>query len=579
MPTDLAKVALLYDNDGYVELLQRRENAPPEAARGLMGRQVAGKEFLDAYLRFGRWDQLVTLVRNESSRKSIINYFRDHPFAHAPHTLRVIAINKFCAAFHPADPAAAPAATTLHFPCPIDAHFAWSRHHAGPGAYALTGLTHTICTPAVMRSVCELVEAPFESFDSLICISRAALQSVKSVADSYAAYLKDRFGGNPHLRPRLAHIPLGVNPERYRPATPAERLASRQTLNIPADAIVVLFVGRLSYAGKVHPFPMFQGLNAAALATGKPVHLILSGWAENDILLQHFKQGAATFASNITTTIVNGTNPAFRYSVWHAADIFTSLTDNIQETLSQVILEGMACGLPVVITDWDGCRDQAIDGQHGYLVPARMVHNATQNLAPRHLINELPYGQFLADCNQTVSVDLQATTAAFTRLINDPALRRQMGAAARQRILENFTWERTIHAYQALWTEQNAVRKSWLAQYAHAAAAPRPYFTPAVFPEVEQAYASYPMTILDAPNIVQTDRRDLLDALLATPITNYRAEARVADRALLLSILAAAAAGCSIANLDALLAAAKVPPIPARATIAWMLKYSLLKPA
>src|SRR4030095_2863619 len=96
--------------------------------------------------------------------------------------------------------------------------------------------------------------------------------------------------------------------------------------------------------------------------------------------------GAAAYAEGLPVTIVDGTKPEYRQSVWHTADIFTSLTDNIQETLSQVILEGSACGLPVVATNWDGCRDQVVDGETGFLVSTYAVGDAMHNVSSRHLL-------------------------------------------------------------------------------------------------------------------------------------------------------------------------------------------------
>jgi glycosyltransferase involved in cell wall biosynthesis len=85
-------------------------------------------------------------------------------------------------------------------------------------------------------------------------------------------------------------------------------------------------------------------------------------WAPHEVFSmlpsRAFLEGAQQLADGVRVTVLDGTVPQYRYSVWHAADIFTSLTDNIQETLSQTILEGMACGLPVVASNWDGCRDQ-----------------------------------------------------------------------------------------------------------------------------------------------------------------------------------------------------------------------------
>ena len=68
---------------------------------------------------------------------------------------------------------------------------------------------------------------------------------------------------------------------------------------------------------------------------------------------------------------------ATRRSVWHAADVFVSPSDNIQETFGLAVLEAMASGLPVVASDWDGYRDLVADGETGFLVPTAMVEGAT----------------------------------------------------------------------------------------------------------------------------------------------------------------------------------------------------------
>lgn len=42
-----------------------------------------------------------------------------------------------------------------------------------------------------------------------------------------------------------------------------------------------------------------------------------------------------------------------------------------REGLPRTILEGMACGRPVITTDWTGCRDPIMDGVNGFLVPIK----------------------------------------------------------------------------------------------------------------------------------------------------------------------------------------------------------------
>lgn len=81
--------------------------------------------------------------------------------------------------------------------------------------------------------------------------------------------------------------------------------------------------------------------------------------------------------------------------------------------------EAAACGLPQVTTRESG--DVVIDGLNGIIVQPG---------------------------------DVDAIAAAIAKFYNSPDLVKTMGAAARQRILENFTWDhyrqRVLEAYRAV---------------------------------------------------------------------------------------------------------------------------------
>ncbi len=77
------------------------------------------------------------------------------------------------------------------------------------------------------------------------------------------------------------------------------------------------------------------------------------------------------------------------------------------------------------------------------------------------MFGELDYDHFLAEVSQTVAVDVSAAGAALARLVGDEALRRSLGAAARQRALDLFAWPRVIAAYEALWRDQEAQRQDY----------------------------------------------------------------------------------------------------------------------
>src|SRR5262249_10284842 len=121
------------------------------------------------------------------------------------------------------DIAAAPPARLLHLPAPLDSPYAWARQAPGRPGVPRPGVTHTLCSVEAVRQLCELVTAPFEPHDALICTSTAVVRMVRSVTDDYASYLRDRHGGSAGLNVRLETIPLGVDVDRFRPPTSAER--------------------------------------------------------------------------------------------------------------------------------------------------------------------------------------------------------------------------------------------------------------------------------------------------------------------------------------------------------------------
>jgi hypothetical protein len=294
-------------------------------------------------------------------------------------------------------------------------------------------------------------------------------------------------------------------------------------------------------------------------------------------MMRAYLDAARTFAPGIPLSVVDGMDPAYRFAVWHAADIFTSLADSIQETFGLVIVEAMASGLPVVASDWDGYRDLVSEGETGFLVPTRMVDGATADATTRLLVGGADYDSFLAECNQTVSVDPAAATSCYARLLADEALRRGIGAAGRQRVLERFTWAKVIAAYEALWCDQECQRRECAERRSAGIQGSR---GPACFPPPEVSFAGYPSQLLhDDTRLVAIPAAEVeFGTFLTHPLTNYAAEWRVADGAGLRAVLAGAASPCSMRELDAVLSSLGFSYGRGRATVAWLLKYGLLRP-
>jgi glycosyltransferase involved in cell wall biosynthesis len=562
-------IALLYDNDGYVDTAaQPPPGAEPRA--GPIGRKVAGREFLDAFLKHGTWTKLVALVRDGNSSDTLVRYFKSHASPPArPRELVVVPERDFLRTFFPTAPAG-----LIYTPCPPDLRYAWARSCKRPGAFALSGVTHTLCSRSAFDWLCELVTGPFEPYDSLICTSRSVVNMIRAVTDAYIDFLRERIGGTPHVRMRLELIPLGVDTQKFRPPTAEERTLSRESLGIAYDEMAVLFVGRFAHHAKAHPFPIYHAVAQAASATGRKVHLLMCGWAANQAVMQAFRDGARAFAGNVRVTFVDGTRPQMRSAVWLAADLFTSLVDNIQETFGLTIVEAMASGLPVIATDWDGYRDLVVHGETGMLVPTLMVPGATEEATARLQLEAIDYNLFLAECSQAAVVDCARAAEAFTRLIGDEALCRQLGATGRQRALRQFDWSHIIQAYEELWGSQEQERQ----EYVRRPAPPRTTRGgPARYPAPEHAFAGYPTSWLGDDDILMAKdgAAERLELLVAMPLVNHVATTRVTDLTVLRAVLAAAA-GRPLGEVENVLTHAGADRVTARATLAWLLKYDLL---
>ena len=92
---------------------------------------------------------------------------------------------------------------------PYLSELAWERgHRHSHKAYSLVGLIHTLGPPKVRELIGEVLLAPVQDWDALICTSPAVRQCLEGLLDRWQAHLSHRFGGARVPRPQL---PLGDN--------------------------------------------------------------------------------------------------------------------------------------------------------------------------------------------------------------------------------------------------------------------------------------------------------------------------------------------------------------------------------
>jgi glycosyltransferase involved in cell wall biosynthesis len=420
----------------------------------LMGRHAAGEEFLKGWARFSRSAKFYCYAKNRRE------------FHHFASRIKSAGQSEESCVWIPWNNwPTLQAAGTLFLPGPDLASLAYQREHFDRHAFSVVGITHTTASDRVMDSLGEILVAPTQRWDALICTSKSVKQMVERVIGGYAEHLKARFGleAPPAVPVQLPVIPLGINCQNFNPEKAIRsryRTEWRRALQIDDDDFAVLYMGRLSFHAKAHPVAMYKSLEATAARTGKRIHLLMAGWFANDAIRDEFAKAAKTFCPSVRVTFLDGRKPEVRHTVWFGADAFCSLSDNVQETFGLTPLEGMAAGLPVVASDWDGYKETVRDGQDGFLIKTWASPAGTgKDLAGLNAQSAINYDEYIGWQSQFAAVDVKATADAFVALASNESLRARMGEAARQCAQSVFDWRVVVGQYQDLFAELEAIRK------------------------------------------------------------------------------------------------------------------------
>ncbi|WP_372424426.1 glycosyltransferase family 4 protein [Salinarimonas chemoclinalis] len=543
----------------------------PEAYEGdkanVVGRQSAGAGFLDALARYGGAAQLSCLAEDPQ----VFEAFRRRVSGHAD-AARARWVRPF-------DAAALEEVGSVFLPGPIISEGAWMRRFVGERRYSLCGITHSVATERVIRSIRDLVVAPTQPWDALICTSDCARQAIRHVLDGWRDYLGARGFIVPDTPVRFPVIPLGVHLDRF--ARTAEREAAgrglRAELGIAEDAVVALGFGRLDHRSKAHPVPLFRAIELAARRAGEEadLHLVLVGQFADEEAERNFRAASRLFCPSVPVHWIDGRETPRADASWAAADLFVSLPDNVQETFGLTPVEAMAAGLPCVVADWNGYRETVVEGQTGFRVPTLMAPaGAGIDMADEHARASFDHFAHIAFAAQCIAVDVDAAAHAIARLAGNADLRRTMGAAGRRRAESVYDWRRVVRLYEDLWAELAALRAE--APVLGGRAPERTTVHPD-FPDLFAMFAGHPTRALTPESrvtLADPDPRFALAGLRRLPIATL-ARPILLDDFQIDRLVARLESGA--ASVDALL---ETLPRASRAaglrSLAWLAKYGVV---
>jgi glycosyltransferase involved in cell wall biosynthesis len=177
------------------------------------------------------------------------------------------------------------------------------------------------------------------------------------------------------------------------PASLPARGAFRESLNIPADSRLILFLGRLSQ--KKSPDLLLQAFAQLPLSSSL-VHLAFVGPDESGMLAR-LQQMAAQL--NVSSR-VHFSGPLSGVSKWSAyldADIFVLPSQN--ENFGNTAAESVAAGTPVIVTDRCGIAP-LLEGVAGIAVP-HSASSITQTISTL-INNPTLYAQLKNGCATAV---------------------------------------------------------------------------------------------------------------------------------------------------------------------------------
>lgn len=199
-------------------------------------------------------------------------------------------------------------------------------------------------------------------------------------------------------------VPNGVDTARYLPASEEHRQTLRASLSLPPLARIVIYAGRLVPEKRIDSLlKVWDQIRAQHV----DAHLLILGNGAEGSRLRAMAGSGVQFAGQV--------DDAAPYL--QSADLF--VLPSSTEGLSNSMLEAMSCGLPVLATTVGGAPDVIEQDVHGCLI------------APE---------------------DVDSLQAGLDALLSDQDRRFRLGAAARARIISDFSLDSVADRLSALYS-------------------------------------------------------------------------------------------------------------------------------
>lgn len=318
-------------------------------------------------------------------------------------------------------------------------------------AYPISATFHVLSYQYLLHDwYLEILLKKTYDYDTIICTSTAAQKTLNSIFDHVGEKLKNSHNINLGFKGNTEVIPIGVDTTIFKPRDKKE---IRHELGLPLDAFIILWIGRISPLDKADLLPLLLVIqNLIKNNPGKKIRLVLGGVGE-DIFNKIIDQCIHDLQLNDHIILIRPLPVSKRHLYHSCADVFVSPADNIQETFGITPIEAMACGVPQVVSDWNGYKDTVKHGETGFLIPTYMSdldEEITLKSGIYDNYNLMDHFEFA----QTIAIDLEAYQKALQILLDFPSLCLKMSKNSRERALKIYDWKNSIYLHEQLWEKQ-----------------------------------------------------------------------------------------------------------------------------